>query len=136
MTDTNGVADLYRPHELDPGVSLLIQEIRRSNDSLRGEMVGAQRETTAAIGGLSDELRKQAPGRLSFYLSTAVVLLALVSVFGLLASKGVDVATVAHAVTAVAPDVPQNGPTSPVGTPAAPTPPATPLSAPAGTDGP
>ena len=103
-------------HVLDPAVLLLVEEMRRGNDALRGEMVGAQHETTAAIVNLNvemRELRNQAPGRLSFYLASAVVILALISVFGLLATRGVDPGTVAQAVHDVAPSVPGNGPTSP-----------------------
>ena len=93
-------------HAVDPAVLLLVEEIRRGNDALRGEMVAAQKDTTKAIGVLSGEmreLRKQAPGRLSFYLAASVVVLALVAVFGVLATRGVNTNDIAHAVREASP---------------------------------
>lgn len=96
------------PPGVDPAILLLVGEIRRGNDALRREVVSAQKDTTTAFGVLGKEmveLRKQAPGRLSFYLAASVVVLALVAVFGVLATRGVNVNDVAHAVHEVAPSV-------------------------------
>ena len=115
---SNGAA--RRPRDIDPGVVLLIQEVRRGNDALRSEMVSAQRETTAAIdrmGEKIDRLQEQAPGRLAFYLAAGVVILALVSMFGVLATKGVDPKGVADAVRVVAPSSAPDAPTSAPGAP-------------------
>ncbi|MDP2308001.1 MAG: hypothetical protein Q8P18_18395 [Pseudomonadota bacterium] len=106
---TNGVATPETRPDIDPAIVLLVHEMRRGQDSLRAEIVGAQRETTAAIGGLTREmreLRKQAPGRLAFYLAASIVVICLVAVFALIASRGVDVSAVSNAVQTVAPVVP------------------------------
>lgn len=111
-------------------LNLLVDEIRRGQDQLREGMVSAQRETTAAIGSLTAEmrelrqsaptkaetvtaladlvgevreLRQQAPGKLSFYLASAVVGIALLCVLGLLFTKGVDLETVTKAARNVTP---------------------------------
>ncbi|MDP2310917.1 MAG: hypothetical protein Q8P18_33165 [Pseudomonadota bacterium] len=103
---SNGHSSVQPPiHEpehagVDPAILLLVGEIRRGQDSLRGEMVAAQRENTAALGSVVTELRelrRQAPGRFVFSLSSALVVISLVSIFGLLASRGVDVGAVADA---------------------------------------
>lgn len=102
----HGVVDLYKSRDIDPAVVLLIQEVRRGQDAMRTDFVEAQRDTTKAIGSLTTEmreLRKQAPGRLSFYLASAVVLLALIATFSLVATARVDVGKVADAVSSVAP---------------------------------
>lgn len=106
----------YDDCAIDPAVVLLVEEVRRGNDALRDAMVASQRETTAALTNVTveiRELRKQAPGRLSFYLAASVVLLALISTFALVATRGVDPGKVADAVTDIAPSAPVNGPTSP-----------------------
>lgn len=86
---------------VDPAVLLLVEELRRGNDQLRAEMVGAIRDLTVEV----QELRRQAPGRLSLYALSGVVVLALVAVFGLVASRGIEPGAVAHAVHEVAPGV-------------------------------
>jgi hypothetical protein len=100
---SNGLAGRTRPDplDIDPAISLLIQAIMRSQDVMREDIVASQRETTAAIRGLGSEmreLRRQAPGRLAFYLAASVVIMALISMFGMLASQGVNIQNVAEAV--------------------------------------
>lgn len=95
--------------KMDPAVILLVEEIRRGQDALRTDFCDAQRETTTAIESLTGEmreLRRQAPGRLAFYLSSAVVLLALISVMALVASRGIDPRVVGDAASTVAPAAP------------------------------
>lgn len=82
--------------EVDPAILLLITEMRRGNDSLKVELVGAVRD-------LGTEVKSQ--GRLAIYLSSAIVVLALVSMFGVLATRGVDPGSVAKAVHQVAPAI-------------------------------
>lgn len=92
--------------DVPPAVLLLVEELRRSSDALRSELVGAQKETTAAVGVLSNEMRQlraTAPGRLSAYLAAGVMALALVSILGLLSFRGVDVREVTDAARVVQP---------------------------------
>lgn len=87
--------------ELDPAVRLLVSEIRRGQDALREDLVAASGETTTAVRALAADIRDLRKG--GFYLGGAAMIVVLVCLFGLLSSRGVDVAKVADAVHAVTP---------------------------------
>jgi hypothetical protein len=97
------------PRPVDPSVQLLVDEIRRGQDSMRADLVGEQKNTTAAINDLVSEmraLRAMAPGKGNVYLASAIIMLALLSMLGLMSVKGVNVTEVAHAASEVAPGFP------------------------------
>lgn len=87
-----------RDPDVDPAVRLLIEEVRRGQDRVVEEVRGLRAEMR--------ELRREAPGRLSIYALGSVVVLALIAVLALVATRGVDPSVVADAVRQVAPGAP------------------------------
>lgn len=99
--------DLMADDSPNPSLSTqLLSEMRRSNDGLVAALVAEQKNTTAAINDLTAEmraLRAQAPGRGNVYLASSIVILALVSILGLMSTRGVNVRDVADAATTILP---------------------------------
>lgn len=97
------------PGGVDPTIALFVEEFRRGQDAMRKDLVDEVRGLRSDMQDVRAEvrgLRDQAPGKLSFYLAASVVALAMIAMFGVLLTRGVDVGKVADAVHEIAPVAP------------------------------
>jgi hypothetical protein len=94
---------------VDPAIMLVIDELRRGQDARDRSDATRHAEVLAAIKEMVVEqraLRAMAPGKGNLYLATSLVVLALVSILGLMSTRGVRLGEVAAATEQVMPTAP------------------------------